>query len=164
VKKGTNMLRVVVVLLMMFGSAFTLAAERDESEIIDVHEEDHEMNYAMHQANESLDMFIERFKNPKEGDSNFSLKVMVSDDYGVEHFWVSDIAINDAGFVGYIANEAKTVKIVNLGQKVNFGPDIVTDWSYDHNGVKQGAFTLKVLLKRMPKDQADYYKKRVGWN
>lgn len=88
---------------------------------------------------------------------------MVSDDYGVEHFWVTDLAITKTGFEGFITNEAKTVKLVSMGQKVNFSSDIVTDWSYDNNGVKQGAFTLKVLLKRMPKEQADYYKKVVGW-
>lgn len=159
-----KMNRVFIIFILLFCSVFSYSAERDESEIIEVHETDYEMNNAMLHANKSLDLFINRFKNPKEGDSNFSLKVMISDDHGVEHFWVSDIVIKDAGFEGYIANEAKTVRLVNIGQKVNFGPDIVTDWSYDHEGVKQGAFTLKVLLKRMPKVQADYYKNAVGWD
>jgi uncharacterized protein YegJ (DUF2314 family) len=158
------MKRILLVIILLIFNTFALSEERDESEIINIHETDVEMNNAMIKATQSLGTFIERFKNPKAGDSNFSLKVMVSDDYGVEHFWVTDLKITKTGFEGYIANEAKTVKLVSIGQKVNFEREIITDWSYDSNGVKQGAFTLRVLLNRMPKDQADYYKKRVGWD
>ena len=155
--------RLLAALLLLLLSSISFAGERDESEIVNVHETDAEMNAAMLQANQSLKVFIDRFNNPQEGDSDFALKVMVSDEFGVEHFWVTDISITEEGFTGFIANEPQTVKLVDIGQKVNFGPDIVTDWSYDHNGVKQGAFTLRVLLERMPKEQADYYKEAVGW-
>jgi uncharacterized protein YegJ (DUF2314 family) len=158
------MARILLVLLLALSCSLSLAQHRDENEIIDIHETDVEMNTAMLKANQSLSTFIERFNNPHEGDSNFALKVMVSDEYGVEHFWVTDLEITETGFSGFISNDAKTVKLVSMGQKVNFSQDIITDWSYDNNGVKQGAFTLKVLLKRMPKEQADYYKKAVGWN
>jgi uncharacterized protein YegJ (DUF2314 family) len=154
---------VLLAVILTVSSVFSLAEERDESEIVNVHETDPEMNAAMLKANQSLYTFIDRFNNPHEGDSNFALKVMVSDEYGVEHFWVTELAITENGFSGFISNEAQTVKVVSMGQKVNFGPDIITDWSYDHNGVKQGAFTLRVLIKKMPKEQADYYKNAVGW-
>ena len=157
------MKRILFIIVVAFIQSVSFAEERDENEIINVHETDTEMNRAMSHANQTLDQFIDRFKNPKEGDSNFSLKVMVSDENGVEHFWVTDISLTKSGFSGYIANKAKTVKIVDIGQKVNFNSKLVTDWSYDHNGVKQGAYTLKVLLKRMPKEQAEYYRKAVGW-
>ena len=152
-----------IVLLLVLSSALNLGEERDESEMIDIQETDIEMNNVMLKANQSLNNFIDRFSKPYKGDSNFALKVMITDDYGVGHFWVTDLAITETGFEGFISNEAKTVKLVSTGQKVNFGPDLVTDWSYDNNGIKQGAFTLKVLIKRMPKEQADYYKKVVGW-
>ena len=71
--------------------------------------------------------------------------------------WVTDLTISNTGFEGYISNEPKTVKSVSHGQKVNFDSKIVTDWSYNNNGVKQDAYTFVVLLKRMPKEQADYY-------
>ncbi|GAB5478841.1 MAG: DUF2314 domain-containing protein [Marinobacter nauticus] len=158
------MSRIAILVFLLFCSVATSAEERDHSEIISIHETDVEMNDAMMEANQSLDLFVNRLENPLKGDSNFSLKVMVTDENGVEHFWVSDISLTESGFEGYIANEAKTVKVVSLGQKVSFGSDIVTDWSYDHKGIKQGAFTLRVLLKRMPKEQAEYYKKAVGWD
>jgi uncharacterized protein YegJ (DUF2314 family) len=156
--------RIILALLLSVSCTVAYAEERDENEIINVHETDKEMNAAMLKANQSLDKFIDRFNNPREGDSNFALKVKISDEYGVEHFWVTELTITETGFSGFISNEARTVKLVSMGQKVNFGPDIVTDWSYDNNGVKQGAYTLRVLLKRMPKEQADYYKKAAGWH
>ncbi len=133
-----------LITLLMLSFISTNVSARDENEIINVHETDAEMNNAMLAANNSLSTFIKRFNNPQEGDSNFALKVMVSDDYGVEHFWVTDITIKEKQFQGYISNEPRTVKAVTNGQKVTFYSDIVTDWSYDHKGVKQGAFTLKV--------------------
>ena len=155
---------ILFVIIYTMISSFSFAETRDESEIINIHETDAEMNAAMARANQSLDTFINRFKNPQKGDANFALKVIVTDDNGVEHFWVTELSITNSGFEGFIANEAKTVKAVTIGQKVRFERDIVTDWSFDSNGVKQGAYTLKVLLKRMPKEQADYYKKKVGWD
>lgn len=137
--------------------------ERDENEIIDIHETDVEMNNAMKKAKDTLSVFLDRFRNPHEGDSEFSLKVRVEDDSGVEHFWVSDIEIKGDVFSGYIANEPRRVKIVNFGQKVNFGKELISDWSYNHNGVRQGSYTLRVLLNRMPKAQAEYYRRQVGW-
>ncbi|NRA72723.1 MAG: DUF2314 domain-containing protein [Gammaproteobacteria bacterium] len=152
-----------IITLLILSFISTSVSARDENEIMNVHETDNEMNNAMLTANNSLPTFIDRFKKPQEGDSNFALKVMVLDEYGVEHFWVTDITITKNEYQGYISNEPRTVKAVTNGQKVTFDSDIVTDWSYDHKGIKQGAFTLKVLIKNMPKEQADYYKKVVGW-
>jgi len=78
--------------------------------------------------------------------------------------WVSDLTITKSGFIGNIANEATTVRSVSLGQKVNVVFDNITDWSYNNGGIKQGAFTLRVLLKRLPKEQAEFYRKAVGWD
>jgi uncharacterized protein YegJ (DUF2314 family) len=148
----------------MFFTSLTLHAEvRDHNEIIKIAEVDTEMDLAMENARNTLPEFIERLNNPLQGDKDFSLKVMVEDDYGVEHFWVSDISVKEGVFEGFIANEARTVKVVTVGQKVSFNKDLVSDWSFSNNGVRKGSYTLKVLLKRMPKEQADYYKEAVGW-
>jgi uncharacterized protein YegJ (DUF2314 family) len=136
---------------------------RDHSETIDVHETDHKMNVAIKNAIQTFPEFLDRYTNRKETDTEFSVKVMIEDQYGVEHFWVSDIEIKEDMFVGYIANEPQQVKSVVLGQKVNFQKQIISDWAYNDNGIRQGSFTLKVLLNRMPKGQADYYKRIIGW-
>jgi len=151
----------ILLLLVAFSS---FAEERDVNEIINVRESDEQMNAAMLQARESLDLFVSRLQNPEQGDANFALKVEIADAHGVEHFWVSDIQVTDTGFQGVVANEPRVVQAVALGQPIRFARDLVSDWSYDSHGVKQGAFTLRVLLKMMPEDQADYYRKTVGWD
>lgn len=156
--------RILGSILLLLVTCSSFAEERDVNEIINVRESDEQMNAAIHQASESLDLFVRRLQNPEQGDANFALKVEVADEHGVEHFWVSDIQVTDTGFQGIVANEARVVQAVELGQPIRFARDLVSDWSYDHEGVRQGAFTLKVLLERMPEDQADYYRKAVGWD
>lgn len=156
--------KIIGLILLALAACFSFAEERDVNEIVNVHEQDVAMNAAMLHANQSLETFTERLQNPREGDSDFALKVKISDEHGVEHFWVTDIAITPNGFEGVVANEARTVEVVDIGHKIKFARDLVSDWSYDSHGVKQGAFTLRVLLKMMPEDQADYYRKTVGWD
>ncbi|MBZ9558930.1 MULTISPECIES: DUF2314 domain-containing protein [unclassified Modicisalibacter] len=158
------MIRIILLCCLVLFSATAWAEERGRSEVIEVPRNDVEMNKAIQKARESLDVFVERLKSPQDGDSNFTLKVAVTDEQGTEHFWVSDISLTSSGFEGVIANEAEVVKAVSLGQKVSFDADVVSDWSFEHNGVKQGAFTLRVLLERMPEEQAEYYKQVVGWD
>ena len=153
----------LIAAIFSFLPAVSVSEERDHNEIVDVAEQDVEMDQAIKKARTTLPNFIKRFHSPKKEDANFALKVIVEDEFGVEHFWVTEIEIKNDTFVGYIANEPRRVKSVKNGQRVNFNKDIVTDWSYDHKNVRQGSYTLKVLLARMPKDQADYYRKQVGW-
>jgi uncharacterized protein YegJ (DUF2314 family) len=158
-----KIIRITLILLLFSSLAIADPDERDRSEIIDVYETDIEMNNAIQKARDTLQDYINRLKNPQENDSDFALKVQVEDENGVEHFWVSEVEINKDGFIGYIANEPKLVKSVKYGEKVSFNKDIITDWSYDINGVRQGSYTLRVLLGRMSKNQAAYYRKQVGW-
>ena len=137
--------------------------ERDHSEIINVHEDDVEMNAAMQQARDTLPEFVQRFHEPEAGDSDFALKVRVEDEYGVEHFWTTDLEERAGGWTGVVANDPKTVRSVEIGETIAFEESEVSDWAYDHEGVRQGSFTLHVLLDRMPKEQAEYYREMVGW-
>lgn len=153
-----------VCLFLAFSCTTAFADAQQNDEVVMISQDDNEMNQAMQQAYDSLDSFIARLQNPQAGDENFLLKVRVEDENGAEHFWVTDIAITEDGFSGVIANQAQIVKLVDYGQGVSFGKDIVSDWAYDQKGVRQGAFTLKVLLKQMPQEEADAYRTLFGWN
>ena len=54
---------------------------------------------------------------------------------------------------------AKTVK---FGQIITFVERQIVDWLYMDNGRMQGNFTLCVLLKREPPDQAKAFMKQYG--
>ncbi len=157
---------IVILFLMIFGMSDLNAAAKDaESKniIINVAETDKEMNKAIKEARDSLALFIKKFKSPSDDESNFALKVKIEDSYGVEHFWVTSIDIKGNSYSGIISNDARTVKSVKLGDVIKFSNLDISDWSYDKKNVRQGSYTLKVLLKRMPKEQADYYRSIIGW-
>lgn len=154
-----------ITLFLAFTCTKALAdTQNNKDEVVMVSTADTEMNQAIQAAYASLDTFIAHLQNPKDGEENFMLKVRVEDENGAEHFWVTDISIVDDGFTGVIANEAQIVKLVDYGQPVSFSREIVSDWSYDQQGVRQGAFTLKVLLKQMPATEANNYRQLLGWD
>jgi uncharacterized protein YegJ (DUF2314 family) len=139
------------------------AQKRASDEVIMVKRQNKEMNQAMQQAKDTLPQFIKAFKNPTKDQTGFSIKVRIEDSNGVEHFWTANLALLKEGFSAQIANEPQTVKSVQYAQKVNFQISDVSDWMYYDKGVVQGGYTIKVLLKTMPKAEATSLKKELGW-
>lgn len=135
--------------------------EKDKSTA--VREDDAAMNKAMAEARATLDEFTARLRDPKPGDDAFSVKVKVTDENGTEHFWASDVQVVGSGFQAVIDNDPNIVKSVKLGQTVKVTRDEVSDWMYMTNGKMIGNRTLRVLLSRMPNEEADALKKEVGW-
>lgn len=131
----------------------TLAEEYDEKE----------MEAAIQQARDSFSEFQGRFQNPQKGDSDFAIKVKIQDKHGMEHFWLTDIETKGEQFVGVIGNDPGIVRNVKHGQKYEFAFADVSDWMYISNGVMQGNYTLRVLMKSMPKREVEALKKQFGW-
>ncbi len=136
--------------------------ERDE--VIFVKQDDEEMNAAMKKARDSLDEFERRFKNPQPTDSDFQVKVRLEAEDGPEHVWAEVVRIEGDVFVATIKNYPRYVKNVKFGDEITVTRDKLSDWSYHDKGKKIGGFTVRVLLKRMPQDQAEALKKEIGWD
>jgi len=139
------------------------AQKKASDEVIMVKEENKAMNQAMQQAKDTLPQFLKAFKSPTKDQTGFSIKVRVEDSNGVEHFWTANLALLKEGFSAQIANEPQIVKSVQYAQKVIFQTSNVSDWMYYDKGVVQGGYTIKVLLKTMPKAEAASFKKELGW-
>jgi uncharacterized protein YegJ (DUF2314 family) len=157
------MKRAVLVLL-----AVTLlivgCSDRSEDPVIEVEADDIEMNDAIAQARSTVDEFVEKLQNPKPTDEGFSVKKMIEDGDDVEHFWLSDVSYSDGIFTGTIGNEPQSVRNVKFGQEVSVAESEITDWMYLDDGKMAGNFTLQVLLKRMPKEQAQAIREQFQMN
>ncbi len=150
-----------ILVLLLFSSG--MAEERDEGEVVSVKRTDPDMVKAIEEARSTLDQFLEIYRKPREGMYDFKLKVLISDEYGNEHFWVIPFKEVGKGFVGILANEPKVIKSVEHGQEIEFSRSDITDWGYTQNGKQFGSYTICVLFKRIPKEQADYYRKKHGF-
>ncbi len=129
-----------------------------EDRTINIPSQDPEMNAAIEKARKTLPLFWSKFANPGPGESRFALKVRIGDDNRGEHFWVINIERKGDAIYGTINNEPEYIKTVVNGQRIKIDPAQITDWLYMHNGKMVGNETIRPLLSRMPKRQADAFR------
>ncbi len=135
----------------------------DRDRTIGVTENDADMNAAIAEARATLDEFVARMENPEPGDSDFAIKVAITDPNGTEHFWANNVEVVGPGFTATINNDPNIVRSVRLGQRVRARLDEVSDWMYTSNGRMVGNRTLRVLLTKMSPEEAAAVKRQVGW-
>lgn len=88
----------------------------------------------------------------------------MKDGPGTEHFWVIPFCPTDEGFDGVLANDPRIVRNVKAGQIIRFTKAEISDWGCIKAGRQIGSFTVCVLFKKMPLEQADYYRKNHGFD
>lgn len=160
-------MRTLSLLLLSATLAFpnlSSAQERDESEIVMIGTTEPEMVDAIRTARAGLDDFLALANSPSTGTEQFKLKVMIRDGDATEHFWVVPFRPTGTGFEGVLANDPKVVHNVKAGQQIQFTRNQISDWGYSRNGRQVGSYTVCVLFKKMPPEQADYYRKNHGFD
>lgn len=157
-------MRLLLLFALILQYQIAIAQARDESEVVMVGTTDPDMRTAIRTARSELDNFLKTAANPPAGTSGYKLKVMVTDAGKTEHFWVTPFRTTADGFEGVLANDPKTVKNVQAGQTLRFTRQEVSDWGYVLNGRQVGSYTVCVLFKKMPSEQADYYRKNHGFD
>ena len=158
------MLKKVIFVLSIFIMQSAQGVERDENEIVWAHEEDPVMVEAIKQARVTLDSFLKKYQENIPNVESYKLKVMLTDDNGTEHFWVTPFRpAQNGGFEGILANEPRVVRTVTHGELIQFSKSMVSDWGYVENGKQIGSFTICALFQSMPAEQVEYYKKNHGF-
>jgi uncharacterized protein YegJ (DUF2314 family) len=144
----------------LFSSCAKQGEDRKEREdrTYDVSGDDAEMNAAIAKARETLPQFWAVFEKPSRSETDFSLKVRITDENGTEHFWVSDLERLDGKLFGTINNDPNTVESVKLGQRIEIPHADISDWLYLRDGKMVGNHTLKPLLKDMPPEEVERLK------
>ncbi len=137
---------------------------QDGDRILNVARDDPEMAAAIEQARASLDEFLILSETPPAGTATFKLKLKIEDGNATEHFWVIPFHRTATGFAGVLANEPQAVHNVVAGQDIEFTRDDISDWGYTRDGHQVGSFTVCVMLKKMPKEDADYLRNNYGFD
>lgn len=159
------MKRLLTFLFVVLGTtllSMPAVADEEKDKVIFVEEDDPEMAAAIAKARATLDEFWRQHEKPDQGVTHLVLKVRIPHEPGkgapYEHFWLSDIKRGSPILSGAIDNDPNFAKGVVLGQRYSFGEADISDWSYTRNGKIVGNQTLRVLLKKMPADQAAQYR------
>ncbi len=139
---------------------FSTALAKDK--VIDYAGNDKAMNAAIAAARKSLPAFWKRFAKPAKDEVGFSIKVRISDGNFGEHFWTRDVEKNDDIIHAVIDNDPKNIKTVKKGQRIRVNSSDITDWMYWRGQKMHGAYTLRAMLPRIPKSQAEAFRVRLA--
>lgn len=135
-----------------------LAQQRKD--VINVPNQDKAMEAAKAKARASLPEFWKEFEKPGPGVANFSVKVEFPiGGTNTEHIWVANVTrLADGKLAGLLANDPRDIKGKKAGDRVVFGEEQISDWQFMRNGKIVGNETMRPLLTRMPKQEADKYR------
>src|SRR6266850_156363 len=148
-------------LLCAFLGGFVGSCSKKD-QIISVEDDDQEMAAAIAKARESLPKFWGVFEQRKGGESDFALKVKITDKHGTEHFWLTDIERHDGEIRGTINNDPNTVRSVKLGDRIPIPEADISDWLFKREDKVVGNYTLRVLFKKMPAKEVEQYKRMMA--
>jgi uncharacterized protein YegJ (DUF2314 family) len=129
----------------------------EDPPIVKVTSADVDMNAAIARARDTLPTFWASYDAPKPSETGHGLKVRfaVGPDR-FEHIWMSEVEkLPDGNFSGRFANQPSDLPDKNEGDQVEFKQADITDWLFIRNGKVVGGESIKLLLKSMPKEQAD---------
>ena len=128
-----------------------------QPELITVEGTDAEMNAAMDEARQSVDIFLQALHSPPSAPAHLSVKVGFRDERGVEFMWLHDVTYRDGTFHGTVGNSPQTVRSVRFGAPVAVGRDEIADWMFIREGKLVGGYTMRVMRSRLsPGERADF--------
>jgi uncharacterized protein YegJ (DUF2314 family) len=130
--------------------------------IIGVRSDDAEMNAAIARGRASLADFFRRLASPRPGDSEFMVKFDIDPTDGAEYVWAEDLDRSGRVMTGTLINQPIHTGD-RLGDRVSIPEARIIDWSYRIGRVTQGGYTNRVLLERMPAEDAASYREYLGW-
>jgi uncharacterized protein YegJ (DUF2314 family) len=138
----------------------------ENENIYRINSDDKEMLSAMQKARDTFEIF------KSEVIQDYSRKIPVLDTILIkayfydadfpndgEHLWLKDIRFEEKRIIGEIVSEPGHVKSVKSGEKVSILLEQLSDWLYVCDGKAHGAFTIRLLRKRMTPQECQEHDK-----
>lgn len=142
-----------VAALSLTGVAMPALAQHGEA-FIDYQSGHTEMNAAIAEARRTLPAFWARL-SANEPDGQEMLKVALpASNGGREHIWVEGVTVTADGYAGRLYNLPRRLPGMTQGSPVQFEANQISDWTYVRNDRMWGNYTLRVMLKDLPPEDA----------
>ncbi len=161
---------VILVLALSLGACLLTGQPQDDhvhdeeqDAVILVSADDEEMNAAIQQAQDTLDVFIKNLQSPKPAQADFAIKVRFLLRRGeAEHIWVIDVSYEDDRFTGVVDNVPVNLSEIELGDRITVTTEMVSDWFFIEDGRLVGGYTIRVLRSRMSPDERERFDAEFG--
>lgn len=138
------------------------AAAQEQERIVNVEASDREMNAAKARAIAELPDFYRHLARPERGEDRFMIKFDIAPGDAVEYVWANDLDRSATPMTGTLLSRPQQTND-QPGDRISIAEATIIDWLYIRNGVAQGAYTQRVLLDRMPPDEAAALRENMGW-
>ncbi len=154
----------LLVLFMIWGcqKKDEVVKRKNEPDIHILQAEDTEMNTAIENAQKSLFKFKEAITSKNPNYYNFALKEKFNTNEGGEHIWISEVEYFDNKYFGIVDGKPISTTEVKFGDTIEVNQQNITDWMYFDNKTVKGAYTTKVLRKRMTQKERDEMDQKSG--
>jgi len=143
-----------ILLIIGVSLALLTACSKRDKVVHGVGDDDPEMIAAIAKARRTLPQFWQTFEKRDRGETNFSLKIKITDKTRIEHFWLTDIERQDGKVMATIKNSPNIVANVKRGDRLEIPEAKIQDWSYMRGGKMIGNETIKPMLKTMRAEEA----------
>lgn len=113
---------------------------------------------ASEEARARLPWFWEHFEAPEANEYDFALKVALprrDGQEGAEDAWVENIARGPDSIVGELMVDPLHLGDLREGAIVSFDESQIVDWTFLRGEEAIGHYTTRVMLPRLPRDQAE---------
>jgi uncharacterized protein YegJ (DUF2314 family) len=147
-------------LLLTLGCGGPAEANQEEP-IYQVPAEDKEMNAAKAKAVATLPEFYARLARPGDA-TEFMIKFDILPGEDAEFVWADALDRTGSPMTGVLVNKPEATDH-RIGQRVPIPEADIIDWMYRKGGKMQGGFTNRVLLERMPAEDAASFREYLGW-
>ena len=154
--------RILIVALLLFNCIACTGKDTDDRLVL-VKKDDPQMTAAIGSARRTLPEFWKSLQAPAADESEFYVKLAISDGTDTEHFWIGRIRQENGKLMGSVSNYPELVKGIRFGQKVEIDERLISDWKFMKAGRMKGGYTIAVLLTRISKEEADEIKRQTGW-
>lgn len=94
--------------------------------------------------------------------TRYAVKVPVVHAEGTDQIWIDNVRIEGDRFVGSVEEEPRPVTKLRKGAILRVKRVEITDWYYVRDGLTHGAWSIRVLLDRFPKEDAERMRKLLA--
>jgi uncharacterized protein YegJ (DUF2314 family) len=147
-----------VVMAVIWLAASFAPASAGGPPVVRLPSDDAAMKAAIDRAREGLPQFWERLANPAADERGFAVKLAISDEDVTEYFWLVDLKRDGKEISGAIGNAPAMIGIVRLGERVRFTEEEIADWTYVRGDKMVGNETMRPLLRKMSRSQAEQFR------
>ena len=158
---------ILAFLLALWAFPPTAAEASEDAAVVYSTPDDADIARATQQARETLANVLERAATGGIPMEALQLKVAIPRDHVQqddgeiprEKLWVQGIVrLDETTFEGLLANDPHDLPDKKRGDRHRFTIDEIVDWLFVVNGKMHGAYSLRVMLPVLPKNQADAFR------